>query len=83
MFLSGIQRSKYQLNFHLSKGLIVATKKDQNNNDSEISLGKKSIGNIVPTKILFEKSGAGNNSNPNNNPTNMEIMASTSLIFFI
>ena len=42
-----------------------------------------SIGNKKPTKMLFEKSGAGNNSNPNNNPTNMEIMASISLIFFI
>ena len=75
MFLSGIQRSKYQLNFHLSKGLIVATKKDQNNNDSEISLGKKSIGNIVPTKILFEKSGAGNKRNPPINPTIIDIYA--------
>ena len=47
MLLSGIQVSKYQLNFHRTNGQVVATKKDQNNKESEINLGKISIGNEI------------------------------------
>ena len=83
MLLNGIQISKYQLNFHRISGLVVATKKDQNNKELEINLGKSSIGNITPTKILFEKSGDGNKSNPKNSPIKIEKMASFSLKRFL
>ena len=83
MLLSGIQVSKYQLNFHRTNGQVVATKKDQNNKEPEINLGKISIGNIIPTKILFEKSGDGNRSNPKNSPIKIDITASFSLKCFL
>ena len=83
MLQNGIQISKFQLNFHRTKGLVVATKKDQNNKELEINLGKISIGNIIPTKILFEKSGDGNKINPKNNPIKIDMMASFSLRCFL
>ena len=37
---------------------------DKNNKDCDIKLGKKSIGNKIPTKMDFEKSGLGKNNKP-------------------
>ena len=36
-------------------------------------LGNSLVGNRIPTKILFEKSGLGNSNIPPNNPTTIEI----------
>ena len=54
----------FYLNLQISTGINVAEKNDKNNNDCEIILGKKSIGNKVPTNKLLEKSGKGNRSKP-------------------
>ena len=42
--------------FQVKIGKNVATAKEQNSKDWETNIGKKSIGNINPTKIDFEKS---------------------------
>ena len=59
----------------------MAITKEQNNNDCEINIGKKSNGNISPTKIDFEKSGLGNNRIPPTNPTIIDIYAFFSVNF--
>ena len=83
MFPNGIQILKYQLSFQRSNGLKVATKKDQKSKKLEIRSGNNYVGKIVPTSILFEKSGDGNKSNPKNNPISIAIIASFSLKFFL
>ena len=55
-------------------------KKDKNNNDCETKLGKKLMGNKIPTKIDFEKSGLGKNNKPTAIPIIIEIYAFFSLI---
>ena len=59
---------QYYLNFQINMGANVAIKKDKNNKDWEIKYGNISIGNIIPTNKLFEKSGAGNKRNPKIRP---------------
>ena len=49
-------------------GKNVATTKEQNSKDWETNIGKKSTGNIIPTRIDFEKSGLGNKRIPPINP---------------
>ena len=61
----------------------VATKKDRNSNDCAIKAGNNSIGNIIPTNKLFEKSGAGNKRPPPINPTIIDIYAIFSFIFLL
>ena len=61
----------------------VATKKDKNSNDCATKVGNNSIGKIIPTKKLFEKSGAGNKRNPPISPTIIDIYAVFSLIFLL
>ena len=70
-------------NFQVKTGANVASKKDQNSKDWVISDGNISEGNKTPTKILFEKSGAGNKSKPKNNPNIIEIKEVFSLIFLL
>ena len=53
----------------------VATKKDKNNNDCETKAGNNSVGSIIPTNKLLEKSGAGNKRTPPINPTMIEMYA--------
>ncbi len=60
-------------------GKNVATIKEQNSKDWEINIGKKSIGNIIPTKIDFEKSGLGKKRIPPTKPTIIETYAFFSL----
>ena len=43
--------------FQVKIGKNVATTKEQNSKDRETNIGKKSRGNIIPTRIDFEKSG--------------------------
>ena len=50
-------------------GKNVATINEQKSKDWETNIGKKSIGNITPTRIDFEKSGLGNKRTPPINPT--------------
>ena len=50
-------------------GKNVATINEQKSKDWETNIGKKSRGNIIPTKIDFEKSGLGNKRTPPINPT--------------
>ena len=50
-------------------GRNVATKKDKNNNDCDTNAGNRSVGSIIPTNKLLEKSGAGNKRNPPTKPT--------------
>ena len=45
-------------------GTNVATTKDRNNNDCDTNTGNNSVGNIIPTNKLLEKSGVGNKRNP-------------------
>ena len=59
--------------FQVNIGTNVANKKDKNNSDCDIKLGKKLIGNKIPIKIDLEKSGLGNNNNPINNPVIIEM----------
>ena len=60
------------LNFQIITGTKVAAMKDKNNNDCGTKDGKKSKGKIMPTSMLFEKSGVGNRRNPANNPKIIE-----------
>jgi hypothetical protein len=53
-------------------GTSVAIKKDRNNNDCETKSGNISIGIIIPTNKLFEKSGAGKSKRPKIKPINIE-----------
>ena len=55
--------------FQVKMGKNVATIKEQNSKDWETNTGKISIGNIIPTRIDFEKSGLGNKRIPPINPT--------------
>ena len=50
-------------------GKNVATINEQKSKDWETNIGKKSKGNIIQTKIDFEKSGLGNKRIPPINPT--------------
>ena len=54
--------------FQVKMGKNVATIKEKNSKDWETNTGKKSIGNIIPTRIDFEKSGLGNKRIPPINP---------------
>ena len=56
-------------------GTIVANKKDQNNKNCEINVGNIFVGNNIPTRMLWEKSGVGNNNNPIIKPNNIETNA--------
>ena len=60
-------------NFHVKIGTNVAKINEKNNNDSEISDGKNSVGNITPTNIDLEKSGLGNNNMPAIKPVIIEM----------
>ena len=64
-------------------GTKVASKNDINNNDCDTKSGKKFIGNNMPTKIDFEKSGLGKNNNPIANPITIDMYAFFSLITFL
>ena len=66
--------------FQVKTGTNVAVKNDKNNNDCDTKLGKKSLGNKIPTKIDFEKSGLGKSSNPDAIPIIIDIYAFFSLI---
>ena len=48
-----------------------------------MNFGNNSIGNKKPTKMLFEKSGAGNKRNPPINPTIIDIYAVFSFNFLL
>ena len=61
----------------------MATKKDKNNIDWDINDGKTSIGKIIPTNKLFEKSGAGNKRNPPIKPIIIDMYAVFSLSFLL
>ena len=63
-------------------GKNVATINEQKSKDWETNIGKKSIGNIIPTRIDFEKSGLGNKRIPPINPTIIDTYAFFSLNFF-
>ena len=73
----------FYLNLQISTGINVAEKNDKNNNDCEIILGKKSIGNKMPTNKLLEKSGKGNRSKPAINPIIIEKYAFFSVKFLL
>ena len=62
-------------NFQNTAGINVAIKNDKNNSDCETNIGNISIGKIIPTNRLFEKSGIGNNIKPPINPKIIEIYA--------
>ena len=70
------------LSFQVKMGKNVATTKEQNSKDWETNTGKKSIGNIIPTRIDFEKSGLGNKRIPPINPTIIDTYTFFSLNFF-
>ena len=57
----------------MKNGKKVASIKDKNNKDWEINGENNSFDIKTPTKRLLEKSGAGNNKNPPNNPNIMEM----------
>ena len=67
--------------FQVKIGKNVATTKEQNSKDWETNIGKKSTGNIIPTRIDFEKSGLGNKRIPPIKPTIIETYAFFSLNF--
>ena len=67
--------------FQVKIGKNVATTKEQNSKDWETYIGKKSTGNIIPTRIDFEKSGLGNKRIPPIKPTIIETYAFFSLNF--
>ena len=73
----------FYLNLQISTGANVAIKKDKNNSDCEIILGKKSIGNKMPTNKLLEKSGEGNRRKPVINPIIIEKYAFFSVKFLL
>ena len=62
-------------------GKNVATINEQKSKDWETNIGKKSWGNIIPTRIDFEKSGLGNKRIPPINPTIIAIYAFFSVNF--
>ena len=57
--------------------------KDKNSNDCDTNAGNKSVGNIMPTSKLLEKSGAGNKKKPPINPIIIEIYAVLSFNFLL
>ena len=69
------------LSFQVKMGKNVATIKEQNSKDWETTTGKKSIGNIIPTRIAFEKSGLGNKRIPPIKPTIIDTYVFFSLNF--
>ena len=68
------------LNFQITVGTNVATKNDKNSSDCETNEGNISVGRIIPTNKLFEKSGTGNKRNPPINPTIIDMYAVFSFI---
>ena len=54
-------------------GTNVATTKDRNNNDCDTNTGNNSVGNIIPTNKLLEKSGVGNKRNPPIRPIMIDV----------
>ena len=54
-------------------GTNVATTKDRNNNDCDTNAGNNSVGNIIPTNKLLEKSGVGNKRNPPIKPVMIDV----------
>ena len=68
-------KSYLYFSLQINIGINVAVKKDINSKDWDIKVGNNSIGNIIPTNKLFEKSGAGNRRNPTINPTIIEAYA--------
>ena len=70
-------------NFQNTAGTNVAIKNDKNNNDCETNTGNISVGRIIPTNRLFEKSGTGNNKNPLINPTIIDMYAVFSSNFLL
>ena len=64
-------------------GTNVAIKKERNSKDWETKQGIKSMGKIIPTNKLFEKSGNGNIKKPAINPTKIEIYADFSSMFLL
>ena len=70
-------------NFQNTVGKNVAIKNDKNNNDCETNAGNISVGKIIPTNRLFEKSGTGNNKNPPINPTIIDKYAVFSFNFLL
>ena len=71
------------LNFQIVTGTNVAIKKDKNSSDCETNAGNISVGKIIPTNRLFEKSGTGNNKNPPINPIIIDKYAVFSLNFLL
>ena len=70
-------------NFQNTAGINVAIKNDKNNSDCETNTGNISVGKIIPTNRLFEKSGTGNNKNPPINPIIIDIYAVFSFNFLL
>tara|TARA_B100000700_G_C14504477_1_gene605636 strand:- start:49 stop:225 length:177 start_codon:yes stop_codon:yes gene_type:complete len=56
---------------------------DKNNSDCDTNSGKYAIGNKMPIKMDFEKSGLGNNNKPMNKPIIIEIYALFSVIILL
>ena len=69
--------------FKVNIGKNVATKKEQNNSDSLINIGKYSIGKIKPINKDCLKSGLGKNKRPPNKPNIIEKIICFSLIVFL
>ena len=59
--------------FQNKTGRKVATKKEQNNNDSKIIGGKKLLGIKPPINNDFVKSGLGKNKSPPTNPAIIDV----------
>ena len=64
-------------------GKKVAITKDKNSKDCKKNGLKNSVLNKIPTKILFEKSGAGNIKKPAISPDKIAMYAVFSLIFLL
>ena len=54
-------------------GRNVAIIKDKNNKDCDTNTGNNSLGSIIPTNKLLEKSGAVNKRKPPINPITIEM----------
>ena len=64
-------------------GTNVAIKKDKKSNDCDTNTGNNSIGNIIPTSKLLEKSGTGNKRIPPIKPIIIAIYAFFSFNFLL
>ena len=76
-------KSYLYFSLQINIGINVAVKKDINSKDWDIIVGNNSIGTIIPTNKLFEKSGTGNKKNPIINPTIIEVYAVFSSNFLL